>query len=212
MKYAYYKTDGTAEFITTEQPIKYEQLRDLVGGNIEAYTTQHGEYVYLNEEGRLDGLDSNPFYFEDLRGNVVEFSHVDGEGESIGFANDAVLRSLPALPADLFEKGKKFTIVWISDSWGATVFAEIVSSGRGFNGKNVKPAFKLKGKRKEVGWNCNNGELMIFRGHDLAIKDPMNIKKSDGVFTTGTIRMNAMYNVAGLEIDAMRAFIEENQI
>jgi len=212
MKYAYYKTDGTAEFIKTEKPIGFEELQKLVGGNIDGYRTQHGELVYINDEGRLIGLKSNPFYFEDLRGDVVEYSHVDEDGESIGFDDDAVLRTLPALPLKMYEKGNKYTIIWISDSWGATVFAEIVTVGRSWGGDFSKPIFKLKGKRKEVAWNCSNGEVMVFEGHDLPIKNAMDIKNRDGAFTQTVLRTNGLYNLAGLEIAPMQEFVAENQI
>lgn len=212
MKYVHYKTDGTSEIIETVKPIAYEQLRELVGGDIEFYRTQNGEMIYLNESGRLIGLESNPFYFEDIRGNTLEIKGVDHDGESMGW-DSVIPREAAKLPDELFQKGNKFTIIWISDSWGATVFAEIVTVGRGFNGGNIKPAFKLKGKRKEVGWSVNNSEIMIFRGHDLPIKDPADVHKSvDGVFVTRTMRMNSMFNVAGLTIEEMRDYIEKNQI
>jgi hypothetical protein len=209
MKYAYYKTDGTAEFIETQEPIKFEQLKELVGGWIEGYRTQHGELVYINEEGRLDDLPSNPFYFEDLRGNVVEYSHVDETGESIGFGDDYVLRTIPKLPQELFEKGNKFTIVWVSDSWGMTADSEIQTVGRGFNGKDEKPVFKLRGKRKEVGWLSRNDSIMVFRGWDLPIKNANTLQRTEGGHL---LRANAMYNLSGLPVDEMATYVRENQI
>src|SRR5690606_37685363 len=163
MKYFIYKTDGSVETIVQDTPIKYEQISKAVDGSIEAYTTQKGELVYLNEEGRLIGLPVNPFFGEDIRGNVLEFYKVDDEGESIGFSDGTEAKPVVVLPHDMFEKGNKFTVFWISDSWGATVSSEIVTVGRGFNGENLKPVFKLKGKRKEVGWTVRNNEIMIFR-------------------------------------------------
>jgi len=212
MKYAHYKADGTCEFIMTENPIKLEKLKELVGGNIDGYQTQNGELIYINDEGRLYNLPSNPFYFEDVRGDVVEYMKVDENGESIGFDDDAVLRSVSILPEDLFEKGNKYTILWISDSWGSTVFAEIVTAGRSWSGDFKKPIFKLKGKRKEVAWNSPNSEVMIFRGHNIPLKDSLDIKNEKGGMTQRVLRMNGMYNLCGLKIDNMREFIKEEQI
>lgn len=202
MKYINYKTDGTADVITLDTPIQYEMLRELVAGSIEGYRTQQGQLIYCNEEGRLDGLPSNPFYSEDIRGNTVEYLKVDEEGESIGFDDDYTPRSVASLPPELFEKGKKFTIFWISDSWGATVDSEIVTSGRASS--DGKPVFKLKGKRKDVRWSCKTSEVMIFRGHDLPIKNANNIGR--------TIRMNALYNMSSLGYEQLRGYVRDHQI
>lgn len=209
-KYAIYRTDGTFEILKTKK-LTLEQLQKIVDGNIEAYTTVDGDYIYLNEEGRLQNLPRNPFYAEDLRGNVIVTAGLDEEGEDKGLPEDYKLRELAQLPKQLFEKDKKFTIFWIADSMPMTVKSEIKTCG--YKGDSNKPIFKVRGKRTASLWRTNNSELMIFEDWDIPLKVDSEIqRKATHGFGSTTMRMNAMYNLGGMKYEEMREYIKENQI
>ena len=208
MKYALYNSNGTSEIIESALPIGLAKLQELVVGDIEAYTTTQGVHVYINEEGRLNDLPSNPFFPEDLRGNVVVTGGTDDEGNDKGLPEDYVLRTLASLPTQLFEDGRKFTIIWISDNWGATVVGEIKTCGRS-SSIQENPLFKVRGKRTPSRWRAKNSEIMIFEGWDLPFKEgSLMPRKSGGT----TIRMNAMYNLGGMPKEELAKFIEDKQI
>lgn len=209
MKYAIYKTNGEAYFYESKKKyIEYEEIRDLVGGSIEFYRTQHGEQIYCNEEGRLIGLQKNPFYFEDIVGDTVEVGGTDAEGESLGVSDEYVLRTPVSLPKELFVGDKKFTLFYISDTWGATVSVEIKTRGYA-SATNGKPVFTVKGKRKTVTWAVDLAGLMIFEGWDLPLKNANDIQREK---STHVITMNAMYNLGGMSKEEMSEFILNKQL
>ena len=207
MKYALYKTNGTAEFIETAFAIDYEILSKAVGGNIEYYNTQHGEKVYINEEGRLKGLAKNPFYYEDLRGDVVEVGDTDEFGNTLGLPEDYQLRSAPKSP---YKKGGKYTLFFVGDNMPMTGKYEFTVD---YDEQLNNPAIKLRGKRKLVRTRTPISESMIFEGWDLPIKtDSEVVFQRNGMITSGVLRMNALFNLAGMPIDELRSFIDEKQI
>lgn len=200
MKYAYYKADGTSQLIERPDRLNLEELQKLVAGDIEAYQTTDGASVYINEEGRLNDLPKNPFFPEDLRGDVLVTGGVDDEGEDKSLPDDYQLRTLAVLPAQLFVEGNKFTIVWISESLPATVRGEIKMTGGKYH--NGNPLFKVRGKRTPSAWRTSNSELMIFEGWDLPFKNDQ----------PNRILMNALYNFSSPEKTELAKFIEEKQI
>ncbi len=55
------KTDGTMETVLPEngKTFTLEELQKSVGGHIELVHTDDGKKMYINEEGKLDGLPLN---------------------------------------------------------------------------------------------------------------------------------------------------------
>jgi len=175
---------------------------------IEYYVTAaEGAHVYINEEGRIMNppLPRNPFFAEDLRGDVIEIGEeVNEAGENLGLPDDYVLRSAPKLPE--FKKGDKVTMFFISDSMPMTVTCRWVATGQTFNGQ---PYFKETSRsRKEFTMRKEKmNEALIFAGHDLPFTtDAEAPAKSDNGFTVRQFRMNALFNFAG-DPDTIRDYI-----
>ena len=210
MKFAFYKTDGTSELLETDTPIGLEKLQELVAGSIEGYRTVAGDFVYINEEGRLDNLPKNPFFGEDLRGNVVVTGGTDDEGNDIGLPDDYQLKTITAWPKEMFVKGNKFTVFFIGSSWGSTGRIEVTSKGFEYAGL---PAFSEKGKRKEfVMRAADPSESLYFQGWDLPIKAECEIQQTDTGHTYGVIRMNSMLNLGGCSIETIKDFVDNRNI
>jgi len=72
------------------QKIKYEDLKEAVGGWIEAVSLDNGVTLWVNEEGKLIGLKNNfALGNMSIEGNVI-FTSVDDEGETIGLTDDQI--------------------------------------------------------------------------------------------------------------------------
>jgi len=213
--YAIYRADGSCEIQHTTAPIKLELLQKLVGGNIEAYRTSDGADVYINEEGRLEDLPSNPFYAEDLRGTVIECGGVDTKGDDKGLSEDYVLRNKTELPEFLFKKGEKVTIFYVGSSMPMTAQMEIKMQGySGDYGRQAgMPVFRRKNKRKDAVWSCYKNELMIFKGWELPFSSDVNMKgvPSGNGFTSNKMRMNALFNLGGMPKEELAEYIETHQ-
>ena len=72
------------------QKIKYEDLKEAVGGWIEAVSLDNGVTLWVNEEGKLIGLKNN-FVLGNMsiEGDVI-FTSVDDEGETTGLTDDQI--------------------------------------------------------------------------------------------------------------------------
>jgi len=78
-------------------------LQTLVGGYIEAVSTDDGTTIFINEEGKLDGLADNPLAtalwwtlaphmtgMDYLVGTAVVLGPVDDEGDETGVTSDTI--------------------------------------------------------------------------------------------------------------------------
>lgn len=78
-------------------------LQDLVGGYIEAVGTEDGTSIFINEEGKLEGLEFNPLAtalwwhlaphmigVDTLVGTAVVLGPVDSEGDETGVTPDTL--------------------------------------------------------------------------------------------------------------------------
>ena len=91
------ETTGTARVIELDDTLA--QLQQAVGGYIEAVTLPNGATMWLNEEGKINGLDHNQqaqFIFDRsfgpgvdvIVGNAVITGGPDEEGETLGLTNE----------------------------------------------------------------------------------------------------------------------------
>jgi hypothetical protein len=90
----YIKTDGTIEWKEFEIGNSYQLLRDSVDGYIECANVQHNIDIWLNEEGKLLGLEPNKtatlLFWQrwgtgsDIIVGDVFLASNDSEGETIG--------------------------------------------------------------------------------------------------------------------------------
>jgi hypothetical protein len=76
------RTDGTTERLTFTVDGEYETLSRGVGGYIQAVTLAEGLVMWVNEEGKLNGLPHNPVA-------TRWFSNIFGEGRDV-IVGDAV--------------------------------------------------------------------------------------------------------------------------
>lgn len=197
-KFAIYRADGTRELVEMEE-LNYEFISETVGGDIEFYKTTQGDTVYLNESGRLENLPPNPFFHEDIRGDVVLTGGVDEDGEDKGLPNDYKMLKKASLPDELFIKGNKFTIFAIGKSLPMTFHIKITTQGYEQDGK---PIFKAYRERRNSVWTQNIGDILIFHGWELPFQ--ANV--------TNVISMNGLYNLSGMSYEEMAKYILENQI
>jgi len=70
-KYGIFKTDGSVEFIYTENELALDTMQKIVGGNIErvhpAFSEgkiQEPHEVYVHEEGKFEQLERNSHFNE----------------------------------------------------------------------------------------------------------------------------------------------------
>jgi hypothetical protein len=100
-------TNGDVEVITLTLDLG-TQINDIVGGYFECITlrTEHGEFdMWLNEEGKLNGLPINHYatelfhmYFSNadvIVGNVLLTGGVDRDGNTLGLSQEQVNLFLP---------------------------------------------------------------------------------------------------------------------
>ena len=221
MRYAIYRTNGTCDLVEGE--LGYKELSYLVSRRdhrdghifdkeaqmIEHYVSVDGADLYINEEGRLIDLPKNPFWGEDLRGDVIEVGGHDSEGEIVSLPEDYVLRRFATLPDSMFVAKNKFTIFFIADSFPITCKMEMVTTGE--KSSTGKPIFILKGKRKKVVWSFDLQDIIIFEGHDVPFTTDSEMKTNMSKIGH-TIRMNCLYNFGGCSREEMRRFILEKQV
>jgi hypothetical protein len=230
MKYAIYHTNGTAEIIDTgTAKVEYLELSkalskfynddgepeyDTHSTMIESYRTTDNAYVYINEEGRLvSHFKPNPFYPEDLRGDVIEYGGIDEHGDMLTLPDDYKLREIAKLPDFLFEKGHKVSLIYIGQSLPATVHSKLITAGERCL-KTGKPAFKEILGRKLFTLNLRNSDFMLFKGHDLpfCVDGELQPDKSDSGFITRTVRMNALYNLGGATPETIKDYVLNKQL
>lgn len=75
-------------------------LQKIVGGYIEAIRPWPDAHAYVNEEGKLKGLERNFLYGSDIIVGPAVFSKADEEGDEIGFTEreaDEILRRVNQL-------------------------------------------------------------------------------------------------------------------
>lgn len=101
--------DGTAEVLEFVKGSSYQMLRDAVDGYIECVAIQEGIDLWLNEEGKLIGLQPNLVATKLYRnayptndfivGDVVITGGADEEGETLGLSETHLmtLQSIVAL-------------------------------------------------------------------------------------------------------------------
>jgi hypothetical protein len=81
--------------------VGYKTLSDAVGGMIEAVSLPSGMTLWVNEEGKLNGLPVNRVAtelltrefgqkFDIIVGNAIITGGADDEGETLGLTNDQV--------------------------------------------------------------------------------------------------------------------------
>lgn len=97
------KTNGEIVRLDLDAPEgSYKVLNAGVGGWIEAVALADNLTMYVNEEGKIDGLPRNPIasdHFDKvfgagkdvIVGNVVFTGGVDDEGDDLGLTDEAVL-------------------------------------------------------------------------------------------------------------------------
>lgn len=102
MKQALYiPAEGPSRIVSIDEGNELAQLQKLVGGYIEAVTLKSGHTLWLNEEGKLNGLPRNrgAQYFFDLHfgigqdilvGDAVLMGGANAEGETLGLTDDQV--------------------------------------------------------------------------------------------------------------------------
>lgn len=94
------ETTGDSRVIELDDTL--EQLQREVGGYIEAVTFPNGATMWLNEEGKINGLDHNKqaqFIFDHtfgpgidtIVGNAVITGGPDEEGETLGLTDEQLL-------------------------------------------------------------------------------------------------------------------------
>lgn len=101
------KTDNTHEVVEFEVGNSYNTLRDAVGGYIECVSINNEMDIWLNEEGKLNGLDLNiiatAFYqmryktSDFIVGNVIITGGADEEGDTLGLSDELLAELLENL-------------------------------------------------------------------------------------------------------------------
>lgn len=97
------KTDGTKQEVPFTEGTFLKLAQATVGGWIQLVRLESkGIDLYLNEEGKLDGLDQNPtataLWVEDygttdyIVGDVIITGGVNSDGETVGLTNEQVER------------------------------------------------------------------------------------------------------------------------
>lgn len=100
MKVLYISTnDAVTLRHSVDEFVSYETLSNAVGGMIEAVTLPSGITLWVNEEGKLNGLPVNKVatnlmtrafgqQFDILVGNVIVTGGADDEGETLGLTDE----------------------------------------------------------------------------------------------------------------------------
>lgn len=94
-------TNGSKSIVEFEAGNSYDLLSGAVGGWIECVSlVSKNADLWLNEEGKLDGLPQNPigtalwtdeYGFTDIIvGNIIITGGVDNEGETLGLTDEQV--------------------------------------------------------------------------------------------------------------------------
>lgn len=102
MKALVLKTNNTIEVEEdTEEFVSYATLSRAVGGMIEAVTLPNGLTLWVNEEGKMDGLPVNDYAtklftsafgagVDIIVGNAIITGGADDEGETLGLTDKEV--------------------------------------------------------------------------------------------------------------------------
>ena len=102
MKALILKTNNTVEVEQdTEEFVSYATLSRAVGGMIEAVTLPNGLTLWVNEEGKMDGLPVNEYAtnlmtrefgatYDIIVGNAIVTGGADDEGETLGLTDEQV--------------------------------------------------------------------------------------------------------------------------
>ena len=102
MKALILKTNNTVEVEQdTEEFVSYATLSRAVGGMIEAVTLPNGLTLWVNEEGKMDGLPVNDYAtrlfvsafgagVDIIVGNAIVTGGTDDEGETLGLTNEQI--------------------------------------------------------------------------------------------------------------------------
>jgi len=137
---------------------------------------------------------------ENYHGNIVQ-GYTNEQGEFMGFEDEIkYLHEVKKINPLLFQEGKIFTIIQISEWMAHTTKGIVKSVGKAYGTKGDKPAFKenKKGARKTfLLRNLEDKDVLIFEGSELPFKLDGEVKNQDGVFTSSTIRGNALFNFHG---------------
>jgi hypothetical protein len=100
MKAVTIAVDGTKAVVDFEKGNSYELLRSTVEGWIECVSLSPTADMWINEEGKVNGLPQNPTatglwvdlygYTDVIMGNVIITGGADGEGETMGLTDEQV--------------------------------------------------------------------------------------------------------------------------
>lgn len=93
------ETDGTIRTVALDEASEYDELVKLVGGYLEAVTLRNGHTLWVNEEGKLQGLPYNntaQAIFDHnfgpgvdlIVGNAVIMGDVDENGDTLGLTEE----------------------------------------------------------------------------------------------------------------------------
>jgi hypothetical protein len=92
-------TDNTIEIKEVES-IEYETLYEAVNGLVELVTINENVDMWLNEEGKINGLEPNIIAsliynkvfpnFDIVMGNVIITGGADDEGNTIGLSDESI--------------------------------------------------------------------------------------------------------------------------
>jgi len=104
------RTDNTVEVKEVES-IEYETLSTAVNGMIELVSISEDIDMWLNEEGKLIGLEPNViatmlFYqafskFDLVMGDVIITGGSDGEGKTIGLSDESIVDIMTMLQSGI---------------------------------------------------------------------------------------------------------------
>jgi hypothetical protein len=102
MKVMYISAEDAVTLVANDDEfVGYKTLSDAVGGMIEAVSLPSGMTLWVNEEGKLNGLPVNRVAtelltrefgqkFDTIVGNAIITGGADDEGETLGLTNDQV--------------------------------------------------------------------------------------------------------------------------
>lgn len=105
---------------------------------------------------------------------------------------------------------QRLTLIFVSDSFGMTGQMELKLTRQMPDGRW---AYKQRNKRKEYYFPALKRDMLLFQGWDLPVKSQGHEKHDiGGGLMSYTLSGNACLNLEGMEPQAMRQFIEANNL
>jgi hypothetical protein len=100
MKALHIKTDGKVKVLEFTNDTCYKTLSGAVGGLIECVALAKDIDMWVNEEGKVFGLDLNPHatrlfqntfgFIDPIAGDVIITGGADDEGETLGLSDESI--------------------------------------------------------------------------------------------------------------------------